>query len=160
MPTAIVINQSEEQNGVSTIIVTTKSETDVDQVHSEEDPFLELSLTLDPEKIINSKTTRTSSFDYKGLPRPILINEDTTGGCGGKTWEAADVSCNYLIWKYQSSNGHAFRGKTILELGSGTGLVGLVLGAICNPLDAKEIVITDQMSVSTYRYTQLLKLYF
>ncbi|KAI9280185.1 putative methyltransferase-domain-containing protein [Umbelopsis sp. AD052] len=145
MSTAIVINQHEEQKDIGSIIISIGSETDVDQVHSEKDPFLELSLTMDPDMILNSKITRSSSFDYKGLPRPILIKEDTTGGCGGKTWEAADVSCNYLIWKYKSSNGNAFKGKTILELGSGTGLVGLVLGAMCNPLDANKIVITDQI---------------
>lgn len=145
MSTAIVLNLNEKQADVGATLVKTVCETEVDQVHSEKDPFLELSLTLDPESILNSKITRTSSFNYKGLPRPILINEDTTGGCGGKTWEAADVSCNYLIWKYESSNGHAFRGKSILELGSGTGLVGLVLGAMCNPTNAEEVIITDQM---------------
>ncbi|KAH8553099.1 putative methyltransferase-domain-containing protein [Umbelopsis sp. PMI_123] len=145
MSTAIVLNQNEKQNDVGSILIMTTSEADVDQASSIKDPFLELSLTLEPEKIINSKITRMSSFNYEGLPQPILVNEDTTGGCGGKTWEAADVTCNYIIWKYKSTNGQAFRGKSILELGSGTGLVGLVLGAMCSPADAKEIVITDQL---------------
>lgn len=146
MSTAIVLNQKDEQQEIGSIIVMPVADAVADRrLSSEQDPFLELSLTLEPDKSINSKITRTSTFDYKGLPQPILINEDTTGGCGGKTWEAADVTCNYLIWRHQSSSGSAFRGKSILELGSGTGLVGLVLGAICNPGDVKEIVITDQL---------------
>jgi hypothetical protein len=143
MSTAVVLNCHNDSEIVGTITVATTSvaEQDVEG----QDPFLELSLTLETENVGSSKIFRTSSFNYEGLLKPILINEDTTGGCGGKTWEAADVTCNYLIWKYLNTNGSAFQGKSIIELGSGTGLVGLVLGAICNPSGAKEVVITDQL---------------
>ncbi|KAG2183440.1 hypothetical protein INT43_006446, partial [Umbelopsis isabellina] len=109
------------------------------------DAFLELSLGMEIGNARASKIDRTSAFQYNGLSQSIVIIEDTSGGCGGKTWEAADVSCNYLIWKHEQDNHSAFKNKRILELGSGTGLVGLVLGAICNPSGAKEIVITDQL---------------
>jgi hypothetical protein len=145
MSTSIVLNQNGKEESVGSILIMPLSDSEVDLGISGQDAFLELSLTLETDKTINSKITRTSTFDYKGLPQPILIDEDTTGGCGGKTWQAADVMCNYLIWKYESSNGSAFKGKNVLELGSGTGLVGLALGAMCNPNDAKEIVITDQL---------------
>lgn len=148
MSTSIVLNQNEKEESVGSILIMPLSDSEVDLDISGQDGFLELSLTLETDKTINSKITRTSTFDYKGLPQPILIDEDTTGGCGGKTWQAADVMCNYLIWKYESSNGSAFIGKNVLELGSGTGLVGLALGAMCNPNDAKEIIITDQLWVA------------
>lgn len=109
------------------------------------DPFLELSLGMETGIASASKIDRTSTFHYSGLSQPIVIIEDTSGGCGGKTWEAADVTCNYLIWKQQQDDYSAFKDKRILELGSGTGLVGLVLGAICNPSGAKEIILTDQL---------------
>lgn len=107
------------------------------------DPFSNLLLDLEPGK--NSKIVRTSELKYEKLPRSVLLHEDTTSGCGGKTWQAADVICNYLIWKYHDSGGKAYQDKSIVELGSGTGVVGLALGVLCSPDGVKEIVITDQL---------------
>uniref|UniRef100_H2YUE6 Uncharacterized protein n=1 Tax=Ciona savignyi TaxID=51511 RepID=H2YUE6_CIOSA len=41
-------------------------------------------------------------------------------GIAGVVWEAADVLANFMVEKYD------FHGKKVLELGSGTGLVGMV----------------------------------
>jgi methylase of polypeptide subunit release factors len=142
MSTPIILNPSVGAEIIASLA--TSSLPEVEQL-AIRDPFLELSLGMETGNATASKIDRTSTFHYKGLSQPIIINEDTSGGCGGKTWEAADVTCNYLIWKHQQDSHAAFKNKRILELGSGTGLVGLVLGAICNPNGAKEIVITDQL---------------
>jgi len=116
-------------------------------VGEDSDPFLDLLLDLEPGNKINAKIVRTSELKYEKLPRSILLREDTSSGCGGKTWQAADVICNYLIWKYHESHGKAYQDKNIVELGSGTGVVGLALGVLCAPNGVKEIVITDQLSM-------------
>ncbi|KAJ3086125.1 hypothetical protein HK102_013493 [Quaeritorhiza haematococci] len=68
------------------------------------------------------------TFDL-GSGRSITIREDSSGGCGGKTWEAATILCNYLIHK-QSADPSYLCGKRILELGAGTGMVGIVVTAL------------------------------
>ncbi|CDS00474.1 hypothetical protein, partial [Sporisorium scitamineum] len=68
-----------------------------------------------------------------------------TTGCGGKIWPAAEVLGAYIAAKYSSPpsnsaeqtanegyNNHNFdwRNKRIIELGSGTGLVGYLVHAL------------------------------
>jgi predicted nicotinamide N-methyase len=54
----------------------------------------------------------------------ILLEEDASIGCGGRAWEAADVLCAYLDDRL-SVEPDWLDGRRVLELGSGTGLVGL-----------------------------------
>ncbi|KAJ7688430.1 putative methyltransferase-domain-containing protein [Mycena rosella] len=56
---------------------------------------------------------------------------DASPGCGGVAWPAGEVLAQYLVKQGPNS----LQGKNILELGSGTGLVGLVAamlgGTVC-----------------------------
>lgn len=82
---------------------------------------------------------------------PIYLTLDMTRGCGGKIWPAAEVLGAYIASmpsRFAPSEPvsaalaqHPWRHKTVVELGSGTGLVGFLvakLGAGC------ETWITDQ----------------
>ncbi|KAJ7499226.1 putative methyltransferase-domain-containing protein [Mycena latifolia] len=56
---------------------------------------------------------------------------DAAPGCGGVAWPAGEVLARYLVKQGPNS----LQGKNVLELGSGTGLVGLVAamlgGSVC-----------------------------
>lgn len=136
VPTSILIseNQTLDVIGSSTTSVVENS-----------DIFLDLLLDQEHGQVISSTIAQISEIKYEKLSRSVMLREDTSSGCGGKTWEAADVICKYFIWKYHASHGKAYCNKNIVELGSGTGVVGLVLGVLCSPNGVKEIVITDQL---------------
>jgi hypothetical protein len=82
------------------------------------------------------------SVQCQGITAPILLSQDLSGGCGGKIWECANVLIEYLVWK-RSQESTLFRDKTLVELGAGTGLVGLAIAKLCP--DMKQLIITDQM---------------
>ncbi|KAF8324432.1 putative methyltransferase-domain-containing protein [Cantharellus anzutake] len=65
----------------------------------------------------------------------IALSVDGSPGCGGNVWLAGRVLSEYLVYRYQS-----LHGKRILELGAGTGLVGLVAAKL-----GGEVVLTDQL---------------
>ncbi|CAO1613531.1 unnamed protein product [Parajaminaea phylloscopi] len=65
---------------------------------------------------------------------------DVTTGCGGKIWPAARWLGAYLTSK-KAELAQRWAGKTVVELGSGTGLVGFVLAKM--KIDA-QTWITDQ----------------
>ncbi|PIL36720.1 hypothetical protein GSI_00409 [Ganoderma sinense ZZ0214-1] len=73
--------------------------------------------------------------DDMEVPAPITISlsVDASPGCGGITWPAGEVLSSYITRK------GSLKGKTVLELGSGTGLVGLVAGHL-----GARVWITDQ----------------
>ncbi|CEP19243.1 hypothetical protein [Parasitella parasitica] len=50
---------------------------------------------------------------------------------------------DYFIWKNTELNGTLFKNQKVVELGSGTGLVGLAVAKICPEI--KQMVITDQL---------------
>ncbi|KAI9312864.1 nicotinamide N-methyltransferase-like protein [Dichotomocladium elegans] len=77
------------------------------------------------------------------LDAPIELTQDLSGGCGGKTWEAADVMVDYILWKQHVTQGQFFQGKRVLELGAGTGLVGLAVAKGCP--NVSKVIITDQL---------------
>lgn len=92
----------------------------------------------------------------------ISLKVDASPGCGGIAWPAGEV-CDFIRMLEQAlhamqvlSNYITFRGigylkeKKIVELGSGTGLVGLVAGAL-----GGTVWITDQAFV-----TVCLRAYF
>ncbi|KAL2920230.1 Protein-lysine N-methyltransferase efm6 [Polyrhizophydium stewartii] len=70
--------------------------------------------------------------------RTITIHEDTQGGCGGKAWPAATVLSNYISHRRVAGT---FPYSRIFELGSGTGLVGLV-AAVEPPAD-QHVAVSD-----------------
>ncbi|TFK74502.1 hypothetical protein BDN72DRAFT_759811 [Pluteus cervinus] len=66
----------------------------------------------------------------------ISLAVDATPGCGGIAWPAGEVLSRYLVYKGPTY----VQSKSILELGSGTGLVGLVAAKLGCP----SVWITDQ----------------
>lgn len=82
------------------------------------------------------------SVYYEGLDSPILLSQDLKDGCGGKIWESANVMVNYVIWKNQQLNGELFKDQKVVEVGSGTGLVGLAVAKICSQV--QQVIVTDQ----------------
>lgn len=89
----------------------------------------------------------------------VQLKLDMTTGCGGKIWPAAEVLGAYIAAKYshppststiaedganKGYNKHNFnwRNKSIVELGSGTGLVGYLVHALA--LEGCKVFVTDQ----------------
>lgn len=96
-----------------------------------------------------------SDLSFGGKLQPALkIHEDGgESGCGGKVWIAGELLCEFLLEK-SDSNGVLSKWQhekdsqiplqTVLELGSGTGLVGLCLGMMCKfRCEDSQIYITD-----------------
>ncbi|KAJ8522958.1 hypothetical protein ONZ45_g510 [Pleurotus djamor] len=83
--------------------------------------------------------THVPIFHHKSQPPPIILTLHVSArpGCGGITWPAGQVLAEYLVHKGTD----AIKNKHIIELGSGTGLVGLVAGK----LGARTVHITDQI---------------
>ncbi|KAG8716329.1 hypothetical protein FRC11_004096 [Ceratobasidium sp. 423] len=77
---------------------------------------------------------RIIELSFPPLDRPVKLMVDAGPGCGGIAWPAGEVLSRYL------ARGGSLAGQRAIELGSGTGLVGLVAGL----LGAEEVVITDQ----------------
>jgi hypothetical protein len=69
----------------------------------------------------------------------VTLRVDAGPGCGGIAWPAGEVLCRYIVRQGRDY----WRGKRVLELGSGTGLVGLVAGYL-----GVHTVLTDQRSAS------------
>ncbi|KAF7980895.1 hypothetical protein HWV62_36077 [Athelia sp. TMB] len=86
-----------------------------------------------------SRQTIQLSFDGPNGSAPISISlaVDASPGCGGIAWPAGQVLAKYLVDLGPS----VVQDKKILEVGSGTGLVGLVAAA----LGARQVWITDQL---------------
>ncbi|KAI8836442.1 putative methyltransferase-domain-containing protein [Chytriomyces cf. hyalinus JEL632] len=101
-------------------------------------------------------TEQIFAFDrYKS--RTIKIAEDTSGGCGGKTWEAATVLSNHLVHRWHE-NHNFLQGLNVVELGAGTGVVGILAAMLmkdsrdenidsANPTSVKpgKVFITDML---------------
>jgi hypothetical protein len=76
------------------------------------------------------------SLSFEPINVKLLV--DAGPGCGGIAWPAGEVLSQYLVHR-----GPEFmQGRRVLELGSGTGLVGLVAAQ----LGASKVTITDQLS--------------
>lgn len=97
-----------------------------------------------------------SDLSFGGKLSPALkIHEDGgESGCGGKVWIAGELLCEFLLEKSdqqglfsQWNSDTRFQSpiKKIVELGSGTGLVGLCLGLLNkqNKLKDMDIYVTD-----------------
>ncbi|KAF8897221.1 putative methyltransferase-domain-containing protein [Infundibulicybe gibba] len=94
-------------------------------------------VSIIPKQIssIHDETLQLSFVPPGSDPIVITLMVDASPGCGGVAWPAGQVLSNYLVQK-----GPRFlEGRNILELGSGTGLVGLVAGKL-----GGNVCITDQ----------------
>lgn len=88
-----------------------------DSSDSEVEPFSE-GLVPVAERL----EARITSTDFDGLLNlPLRLHEDLARGCGGMIWQAGDTLAKYVIRHYNSQD---LRGKRIVELGAGGGLVG------------------------------------
>ncbi|KAK2466437.1 hypothetical protein APHAL10511_002079 [Amanita phalloides] len=68
-------------------------------------------------------------------PISLSLYTDASPGCGGIAWPAGQILSNYIV-----KRGSEFlQNRTVVELGSGTGLVGLVAGKL-----GARVWITDQ----------------
>ncbi|PFH52611.1 hypothetical protein AMATHDRAFT_139772 [Amanita thiersii Skay4041] len=65
----------------------------------------------------------------------ISLYMDASPGCGGIAWPAGQILSSYIVKKAPEF----FQAKIVLEIGSGTGLVGLVAGVL-----GAKVWITDQ----------------
>ncbi|MCJ1347955.1 hypothetical protein MMC31_006185, partial [Peltigera leucophlebia] len=100
------------------------------------EPFLLVTEDLVPSLPPNLPTTTT--IDFSGLlTPPLILQTDLKEGCGGQLWPAGRVLAKYLLQLKMDE----LRGKTIVELGAGSGLVGLALGLHSPNLTA--VHITD-----------------
>ncbi|KAI9063383.1 hypothetical protein FKP32DRAFT_1592443 [Trametes sanguinea] len=84
---------------------------------------------------IRNQTIELAFPAFPDIPGPIAIklSVDASPGCGGIAWPAGEVLASYI------SRRGSLQGKNVLELGSGTGLVGLVAGKL-----GARVWITDQ----------------
>jgi predicted nicotinamide N-methyase len=80
------------------------------------------------------------SFEVFG--KRLLIQEDPDGGVGGSVWEAATSLLKCVESQTQLFPADHFKGKRVLELGSGTGLGGLAVSLL-----GAEITLTDRSDV-------------
>ncbi|GMK54392.1 hypothetical protein CspeluHIS016_0109780 [Cutaneotrichosporon spelunceum] len=70
----------------------------------------------------------------------VRLKVDAGPGCGGIAWPAGEVLTAYLAHRHARAP-HHLHGKRVLELGSGTGLVGIA-AAMLEP--SAEVWVTDQ----------------
>lgn len=71
----------------------------------------------------------------------IVLSVDMQIGIGGDTWPAAELFCHFLLdSRWFSFFSELFRGKTVLELGSGHALVSILVDKV---FDVQEVVVTD-----------------
>jgi len=89
---------------------------------------------------IQPRTELQKVIEVDGLK--VTLQEDPEGGVGGSVWEAV-LTLLHCIRREKDlfPEGH-FAGKRIVELGSGTGLGGIVLA-----LMGADVLLTDRMEV-------------
>ncbi|KIW13234.1 hypothetical protein PV08_08421 [Exophiala spinifera] len=73
---------------------------------------------------------------------PLLLHEDLQEGCGGQLWPAGMVLSKYMLTHHKTQT---LRGKSVVEIGAGGGLVGLAVALGCEVDADKPIYITDQV---------------
>ncbi|RAL16569.1 uncharacterized protein BO97DRAFT_402958 [Aspergillus homomorphus CBS 101889] len=86
------------------------------------------------------KQASQSSVNFDGLlATPLVLQEDLKEGCGGQLWPAGMVLAKYLLRQHRTS----LANNSIIELGSGGGLVGLAVAQGCQ-IGPSPVFITDQ----------------
>ncbi|KAI1957761.1 Protein-lysine N-methyltransferase efm6 [Ophidiomyces ophidiicola] len=99
---------------------------------------LAISEALIPAREIKLATTLQFTFDGL-LDPPLKLKEDPKEGCGGHIWPAGMILAKYMLRKHRDD----LLGKQIVELGAGSGLVGLAVARGCK-IDSP-IYVTDQI---------------
>ncbi|KZO92188.1 hypothetical protein CALVIDRAFT_601694 [Calocera viscosa TUFC12733] len=79
------------------------------------------------------------TLSFPPLIPELQLSIDAGPGSGGIAWPAGEALARYLCLREERNRGW-IKGKTVLELGAGTGLVGLVVAK----LGATDVLITDQ----------------
>lgn len=74
--------------------------------------------------------------------RPLLLSQDGLAGCGGFVWIAGKRLASYLLQQSICQPG-LLANKRVVELGTGTGVVGLALGTSCDLGATGKIYVTD-----------------
>lgn len=69
----------------------------------------------------------------------LKLAREPLAGTGGLLWPAGETLARYL-----TTQGHLFKDKAVLELGSGTGIVGLCVAKMCHP---SSVTLTDLKKV-------------
>ncbi|KAG8949974.1 hypothetical protein FRC04_008053 [Tulasnella sp. 424] len=82
-----------------------------------------------------SEDTLRITFNPTGVPNEVDVWIDRRPGCGGTTWPAGRVLSDYLTRRGRDN----LAGKHCLELGAGTGLVGIAAAKL-----GARVVVTDQ----------------
>ncbi|KAI1178656.1 putative methyltransferase-domain-containing protein [Nemania sp. FL0916] len=118
----------------------------------ENEDFSPLSLAEDLTPLPAYKAAGTTETDFDGLlgggGGPLRLREDLKNGCGGQLWPAGMTLAKYMLREHRGD----LRGKSILELGAGGGLVGLAVARGCDLGEGKgeghaPLYITDQMEM-------------
>ncbi|KAF2759816.1 hypothetical protein EJ05DRAFT_509509 [Pseudovirgaria hyperparasitica] len=86
------------------------------------------------------KAAGISETTFDGLlATPLKLHEDLKEGCGGQLWPAGMVLSKYMLRQHRDT----LKGKSIVELGAGGGLVGLAVAMGCET--DEPVWITDQL---------------
>ncbi|TRM68414.1 putative methyltransferase-domain-containing protein [Schizophyllum amplum] len=117
-----------------------EDDTQTGRVRGDDGPHTDATVLLPAQRPSVLGDTLALSFPdtpAHGATTPITVHlkVDASPGCGGMHWPAGQTLGNYLAWRGTD----AIVGRTVLELGAGTGLVGFVAGAL-----GADVVITDQ----------------
>ncbi|QDS76235.1 hypothetical protein FKW77_000414 [Venturia effusa] len=97
------------------------------------------------------KTAGIAIIDFDGLLYPPLrLHENPKEGCGGQLWPAGMILAKYMLRMHQET----IKGKTIVELGAGSGLVGLAV-ALAFPTFRAPLVLTDQLPMLPMMQTNI-----
>lgn len=127
-------DEDDDKQALSTPGTSIKSQQLVpDQNHSIIQERAVIRYYLDPTKepimVEDSNATLpegSASADGQGGVVDVCLLLDVTNGCGGKIWPAAQVLGAYLTGRRDELS-RRWKDKTVVELGSGTGLVGFVV---------------------------------
>ncbi|GFZ48270.1 Putative protein N-methyltransferase [Saitozyma sp. JCM 24511] len=95
---------------------------------------------LAPPRPPTTQQDEETRLEVPFLEREVRLKVDAGPGCGGIAWPAGEVLSRYIAYRH-SVDATYLRRKAVLELGSGTGLVGIVAGML-DP-DTR-IWVTDQ----------------
>lgn len=97
---------------------------------------------LTPLPALCTKMERTLVFGDGSSSGAVKLKLDMSVGIGGDTWPAADLFSFLIAHKAcESAFSKLFVDKSVIELGSGTGLGGILVGKMYL---TKKLVITDE----------------
>lgn len=91
------------------------------------------------ERVVGSDVQDRLETVQLGPNTEISLQIDWSQGIGGGLWTTGLQLCQHLT-HHRDLYSHIFKGARVLELGSGTGLVGLAAAVL---FECSEVVITD-----------------